>query len=178
MKVPWGELAFAAVAGFAVRKLVGGDGGGSFPEPVVAERFAPQPLAIYLERVVWALTKDFEIGRIRQVRNFVNQHEYVLSTAFTEKIPPEEAARNISSMLSGEMAVPTRDDITQRIHERAERVFGPRQPPAIPGIPGIPGAAMPLTAPLPLALEPQVAVAQALAAPQEVDEEPEGFHRG
>ena len=177
MKVPWGELAFAAVAGFAVRKLVGGDGGGSFPEPVVAERFAPQPLAIYLERVVWALTKDFEIGRIRQVRNFVNQHEYVLSTAFTEKIPPEEAARNISSMLSGDMAVPTRDDITQRIHERAERVFGPRQPPAMPGLPGaVP--ATPLSPPLPLALEPQVAVAQALAAPQEVDEEPEGFHRG
>lgn len=142
MKVSWRDLAFTLVSGFVVQKIVDGDGlklldsfrrgkGGAakpsisnMPEPVMAERFSTHPFAVYYERIVWSLSQDFDLPRIRQVRNFLNQHEYYVEANYHQKMPPEHVARAVDAMIAGTMPIPQHLDPKTAFMQRAERVLG------------------------------------------------------
>ena len=99
MKLPWGDMLLAVGGGFLVNWLLGGKGS-SMPEPIVRERFVPQPTAVYLERVIWALTRDFDIQRVRSVRNFLNLQYGQVEECYRLQLAPDEVARRVEASLS------------------------------------------------------------------------------
>jgi hypothetical protein len=130
---------FTVAAGFVVEKIASHDGGvlDAFTsvfkkkpkntvstEAILPERFGPQPYAIYHERVVWGLTQDFDPQRIREVRNFLNRHDYFVEDNFHKKMPAEEVARMADAMIAGKMPLPERVDPKLAFMRRAERVLG------------------------------------------------------
>lgn len=142
MKVSLRDLAFTIISGYVVQKIVDGEGMNlldklrrpkgaapkptmaNMPEPILPERFATHPFAVYYERVVWNLSRDFDLPRIRQVRNFMNQHEYYVEASFHQKMPAEHVARSIDAMLEGKVPVPQHLDPKAAFMQRAERVLG------------------------------------------------------
>lgn len=142
MKVSWRDLAFTVISGFVVQKIVDGEGMdfldklrrpkgappkpsvSRMPEPTLPERFSTHPFAVYYERIVWNLSRDFDLPRIRQVRNFMNQHEYYVEANYHQKMPAEHVARTIEDMLEGRKPVPQHLDPKAAFMQRAERVLG------------------------------------------------------
>ena len=98
MKPGIGNLAFGLLAGFAVQRLMSQKS--ELAEPTVPDRFAPQPMAIYIERVVWALTPDHDIRSIRDVRNFINDNSVALSELYRMQIPADKAAQEVERMMT------------------------------------------------------------------------------
>jgi len=134
MKIPWGDLAFTAITGALIRRFLSGTP--DLPPPAARETFAPQPMSVYIERVVWALTTDFDIVRIRRVRNFVSQHEPLLADGHRTETPPEEMARRVEQLM--------RDpNLAAGLSEesRIRSLFGP--PPAALGGVGVVAPATP-----------------------------------
>lgn len=176
MKFSWRDILFTLVSGFVVQKVVDGSGmdifhsiksmrekrlaamKGQVPaegtpsspevqEVVLPERFGPHPYAIYYERVVWSLTKDFNLPKVRKVRNFLNQHEDFMEMSYHNKTPPEHVARITQAVLDGKMPLPAREDPKTVFMTRAERVLGPKLARAAAGLPEQP--------PPPAPVEPQ-----------------------
>lgn len=135
MKIPWRDLVFTVTAGFVVDRIANREGSlldmfrpkkkqTVSTEAILPERFGPQPYAIYHERVVWGLTADFDPQRIREVRNFLNRHDYFVEENFHRKMPAEEVARTVDAMIAGTLPPPERIDPKLAFMRRAERVLG------------------------------------------------------
>ncbi len=146
MKISLRDLFFTVTAGFVVDKIANREGSildifkskkkpTVSTEPILPERFGAQPYAIYHERVVWGLTRDFDPKRIREVRNFLNRHEYFVEDNFHRKMPAEEVARMADAMIAGTMPLPERIDPKLAFMRRAERVLGKpaKEAPSPPG---------------------------------------------
>lgn len=151
MKFAWKDVLFTLASGFVVQKIVDGEGlsflnklrkksGGekltmaNMPEPILPERFGPQPYAIYYERIVWSLSRDFDLPKIRQARNFLNQHEAQIEQSFHQKVPPEMLARHVQDVLDGK-ATFDKVDTKAAFMARAERVLGTRTARAVNNLP-------------------------------------------
>lgn len=106
MKIPWGEILVSMGAGLVVRKLAR-DLRAETPEPVVIpSRFVPQPFAVYMERIVWALTPECDPKKTRSVRNVLNRNEQIVRQAYAEECPPETFAERV---MTGEAFRPKPD---------------------------------------------------------------------
>lgn len=101
MNVPWKDL-ILAMGGAALMKAAFGGGGGSLAEPIVRERFVEQPMAVYLERIVWQLTRDFDVVRLREVRNLLNARYNEVEECYRYQLPPDEVARRVEAMVLGQ----------------------------------------------------------------------------
>lgn len=150
MKFAWKDVLFTLASGFVVQKIVDGEGlsflnklrkkpgsqlsMANMPEPILPERFGPQPYAIYYERIVWSLSKDFDLPKIRQARNFLNQHEAEIEQSFHRKVPPEALARHVQDVLDGKASF-EKVDSKAAFMARAERVLGTKAARAVNGLP-------------------------------------------
>lgn len=81
--------------------------GPELPEMVVAERFIPQPLAVYHERIVWDLTPDCDPVKVRRARNFLNRNEDLVRRAYDAEVSPSRAAQQIldNNLINDESAI-------------------------------------------------------------------------
>ena len=100
MKLPWGELALVVGSALVARWSLGR--GGDLPEPNVREKFMPQPVPVYLERIIWQLTRDHDLRKIRAMRNLLNDRYADIEECYRYQLPPNEVARRIEGMLRGE----------------------------------------------------------------------------
>lgn len=92
-----GKLILGVFGGFLVQRLMNKKS--ELAEPYVPDRFVPQPLAVYQERIVWALTQDHDIRRIRDVRNYLNENQHQLSEFYRMETPADVAARKFEDMI-------------------------------------------------------------------------------
>lgn len=100
MRMPWGELLLVIGSAAVARWSLGAEG--ELPEPNVREKFVPQPVPVYLERIIWQLTKDYDLRKIRMIRNLLNDRYTEIEECYRYQLPPNDVAHRIEAMLRGE----------------------------------------------------------------------------
>lgn len=99
-KFPWGDLVL--LAGGALLARWGLRSGEEMPEPVVRDKFVPIPVPVYVERILWQLTKDYDLRHIRKMRNLLNERYSELEDCYRVQMPPDEVAKRVENMLAGQ----------------------------------------------------------------------------
>ncbi len=95
----WGDLIMLVGGAFLARwGLRSGD---DMPEPVVRDRFVPIPVPVYVERVLWQLTKDYDLRHIRKIRNLLNDRYNELEECYRFQMPPDEVAKRVENLIAG-----------------------------------------------------------------------------
>lgn len=122
MRFNWKDVAMAVGGGLLFQHVLGSSGS-SLPEPIVRERFVRQPMAVYIERVVWQLTRDFDIRNIRNVRNFLAERQSEVEECYRQELPPDEVAKRVERTLLGEL-----DTIAPRLEQPSVQGVGVSEP--------------------------------------------------
>lgn len=101
-KITTGNILLTMIGGFLLGKLLEG-GKSDLPSPRVPERFVDQPMAVYVERVIWALTPDCDIKKIRVYRNLLNERPQDLEQCYRLQIPPDQVAMRVEALVEGRL---------------------------------------------------------------------------
>lgn len=103
-----GKIALSVFGGFLLQRLLNGKS--ELAEPHVPDRFVAQPMAVYQERIVWALTPEHDIRKIREIRNYLNENQAQLAEFYRTETPADVAANKIDEMLKAPPEEPLQTD--------------------------------------------------------------------
>jgi hypothetical protein len=114
LKVAWTDVALL-VGGALLARHGLRSSADDMPPPVVRDRFVPIPVPVYVERILWQLTRDYDLKKIRLMRNLLNDRYKDLEECYRFQMAPDEAAKRVELFLSGQVdsIVPTPEGVSE-----------------------------------------------------------------